>query len=336
MSAAARAERPDDAVAALERENRILKRKLARSEDHRRRLEDFRARNEAHLMEALARGRETQRTLEEANAELQRSLDQLRAAQDELVRSERLAELGRLVAGVAHEINTPLGVAVTGSSLTRERLETLRQDFEQGTLRRKDLRRFLDDAETSTELVEVNLRRAAELVTHFKKVAVDQTSQVRRTISLVAYLDDVLTSLGPMLRKTGVTARVLSEKDVRLDTFPGALSQVITNLVSNAVHHAYPEGAVGEVRFVVRPFSSGGASLEVEDDGRGMPPEVLRQIFEPFFTTRRAQGGSGLGMHIVHNLVTSVLGGHITVRSRPGGGTRILIELPARPAGEEG
>jgi signal transduction histidine kinase len=253
--------------------------------------------------------------------------------ESEIVRAERLASLGRLVAGVAHEINTPLGVAVTGASLVKEQLSSIEAIFKSGQLKKGDLRRFLDDAGQAAGIVEANLGRAADLITSFKRVAIDQTSLERRSIKLAAYVDEVLASLGPLLKKAAVKAEVLApEGDVELTTYPGAISQIVTNLVTNAVEHAFTPDAAGTLRFRVGT-DAGSALLVCEDDGRGMPSDVLSRIFEPFFTTRRGSGGSGLGMHIVHNLVTDALDGRVTVASEPGSGTCVTIRLPLSGGG---
>lgn len=267
--------------------------------------------------------------LEKLNDHLFESIEKLKQAQDELVRTERLASLGRLVAGVAHEINTPLGVAVTGASLAGDRVGQLIALFESNQLKRGDLRDGLTEVREATGLVQANLERAAALVFHFKQVAVDRTSQERRRVPLGSYVREVMESLRPMLRSTRIAVEVVVDEDLECDTFPGAISQVVTNLISNSVTHAFEPGQGGRVVLRVgRSGEKGHALLSYEDDGRGMPPEIASRIFEPFFTTRRSAGGSGLGLHIVHNLVTGLLGGRIQVQSAPGAGTVFDLRLP--------
>jgi len=324
-------------VHVLERQNRILTKKLSRSTQSRARLEDLKDKHELVMRKVISEVREAEQALEaksreltKANEELRTSLGQLKQAQDELIRSERLAALGRLVAGVAHEINTPLGVAVTACSLVREHITELRTKYEGGAMRKSDLRKFIADGAQATHMVEANLNRAAELVRNFKEVAVDQTSQERRSIKVASYLKEVLRSLNPMVRGTSVKIHVDWEEDIGMDTYPGAISQVVTNLVSNALAHAFDGADGGNIRFTITPEGEDQVRLVCEDDGCGMSQEVQRRIFEPFFTTRLGVGGSGLGMNIMHNLVNDVLGGKIQVWSEPGVGSRFIMLIPKK------
>ena len=259
-------------------------------------------------------------------AKLNRVID---ATREELIRKDKLAALGGLVAGVAHEINTPLGVAVTASSLVADRLRELQDAFEAGTLRRQDLQHGLVQAQEAARLTLGNLRRAADMVGNFKQIAVDQTSEARRHVDLGPYVREVVASLAPMYRRTPHRVLVEVKADVEITTLVGAVSQVCTNLVQNALMHAFPGGTSGTITLEVDRDGERGALLRCADDGAGMTPQVLRRIYEPFFTTQRGRGGSGLGMHIVHNLVTELLGGAIEIASAPGEGTRVAIRLPA-------
>ena len=252
----------------------------------------------------------------------------LRTAQRELLHKEKMAALGGLVAGVAHEINTPVGVALTASSLLADRVDALRAKFDDRSLRRRDMRSFLDDAREASALTAANLRRAGELIASFKKVAVDQSSEERRSFELAAYVREVLTSLGPLYKRTGHQVRFEAPGELRVHTHAGAISQIVTNLVSNALTHAFPEGQVGEIVLRVEQGPDGGARVEARDNGRGISPELQARVFEPFFTTNRGRGGSGLGLHIIHNLVTELLGGEIQLRSRPGEGTTVTVSFP--------
>lgn len=257
---------------------------------------------------------------------LNRVLD---ATREELIRKDKLAALGGLVAGVAHEINTPLGVAVTAASLVSDRLREVQEAFDAGTLRRQDLARGLGQAQEAARLTLGNLRRAADLVGNFKQIAVDQTSEARRRVDLGPYVREVVASLGPLYRRTPHRVSVDVKAEVEINTLVGAVSQVCTNLVQNALMHAFPGDRPGVITLEVDRDGDRGASLVCRDDGVGMDPQVLRRICEPFFTTQRGRGGSGLGMHIVHNLVTDLLGGTIEIASTPGHGTRITLRLPA-------
>ena len=257
---------------------------------------------------------------------LNRVLD---ATREELIRKDKLAALGGLVAGVAHEINTPLGVAVTAASLVADRLREVQEAFDAGTLRRQDLQHGLAQAQEAARLTLGNLRRAADLVGNFKQIAVDQTSEARRCVDLGPYVREVVASLGPLYRRTPHRVSVQVKAEVAITTLVGAVSQVCTNLVQNALMHAFPGERPGVITLEVDRDGDRGALLVCRDDGVGMEPQVLRRIYEPFFTTQRGRGGSGLGMHIVHNLVTDLLGGTIEIESTPGHGTRISLRLPA-------
>ncbi len=294
------------------------------------------AESNAKLANEVTARREAERSLavqvEEhalANTELARTLEQLKEAQDQLVQTEKLASLGALVAGVAHEINTPVGVAVTAASTLRARAEALARDLEQGQLKKSSLKDFLETADQSTRILLSNLERAAELIQSFKQVAVDRSNSERRRFNVREYMEEILLSLRPRLKQTPHRVELECDDALEIDSYPGALSQVLTNLIMNSLIHAYDsdDGRSGVMRLQVR---RAGEHLELRysDDGKGMTTEQLRQIFEPFYTTRRGAGGSGLGMHIVYNLVTQTLGGAIQVNSQPGQGVEFTLSLP--------
>jgi len=267
------------------------------------------------------------RDLQSANGQLRRTLDELRLAQKQLVESEKMAALGALVAGVAHEINTPLGIGVTAASHLETESKRVRTLVADGGLKRSDLEAYLDTAGSSSELILRNLKRADHLVKSFKQVAVDQSSEQRRVIELAEYLDEILTSLHPRLKRTKHEVVVDCDPTIRVNTFPGALYQVVVNLVINSLMHGFEEIAAGRVDLAVRCVD-GQVEIDYRDNGRGMPETVRARIFEPFFTTKRGQGGSGLGMHIVYNLVTQMLGGTVACDSAPGQGVRFLVKFP--------
>ncbi len=271
-------------------------------------------------------------TLEERvrqrTAELQAALDDLRRAQGELVRTEKLASLGALVAGVAHELNTPLGNAALMASTLAGRQQAFEQGMADG-LRRSALQAFLSGLREVSEVLDRNLQRAASLVGSFKQLAVDQTSYHRRSFHFSEVVQEIALAISPTLRHANVRLVDRSDPAVQLDSFPGPLGQVLLNLVNNAVVHAFPSGAPGTVSIVTLGVHDGWLRLAVQDDGRGIAPENLDRVFDPFFTTRLGQGGSGLGLHIVYTLVTGLLGGRITAHSPvDGGGTRFDISLP--------
>jgi signal transduction histidine kinase len=268
------------------------------------------------------------RDLRLANDHLRRTLDDLRQAQKQLVESEKMAALGALVAGVAHEINTPLGIGVTASSHLQTETKRLAAMLQSGAMKRTDLDAYLAVAGESSELIFRNLRRADHLVKSFKQVAVDQSTEERRRIDLAEYLDEILTSLQPRLRKTRHTVRIECAPSLEIDTYPGAIYQVITNLVMNSLAHGFETKEAGSIVIDAR-LDGDDVRLEYTDDGRGMSDEVRRRVFEPFFTTKRGQGGSGLGMHILFNLVTRLLNGSVRCESAPDAGVRFEIRFPA-------
>ena len=277
-----------------------------------------------HIATALQR-LQAQESLKLAYVELQSRIDELRRTQRELIENEKMASLGRLVAGVAHEINTPLGIGVTATSYLQGLFESIERML--GDTASAELREALANGRRCVELVMSNLGKADQLVKSFKQVAVDQSSEVRRRIAVRGYLDEVLMSLGPRLKQTQHRLEVDCAADLEIDTFPGALYQIVANLVLNALLHAFEKDSAGCIRIAVQRV---GNTLEMSftDDGKGMAEDVRLQVFEPFFTTRRGAGGTGLGLHMVYNLVTQLLRGTIACRSAPGQGTQFTIRLP--------
>jgi len=266
--------------------------------------------------------------VQERTQELQSSIENLMATQNQLVESEKMASLGRLVAGVAHELNTPIGIGITGASFLQEKLLQLKHTFEQGDIRRKDLADFIECAPKSADIILANLDRAAEQIANFKLVAVDQTSERRRSINLISYIKKVINSLSPAINEAHHTVEVSGE-EVEFHTVPGDISQIITNLVMNSMFHAYKDGEQGNMLITVKKVNN-SILLTYADDGQGMEKSISQMIFEPFFTTKRGSGGSGLGMYIVYNLVSQSLAGKITCLSEPGQGTQFMMEFPIR------
>ncbi len=262
-----------------------------------------------------------------ANDHLRRTLDDLRQAQKQLVESEKMAALGALVAGVAHEINTPLGIGVTAASHLETESKRVQGLVLEGALKKSDLDGYLATAADSSALILRNLKRADHLVKSFKQVAVDQSSEQRRRIELAEYLDEILTSLHPRLKRTHHEVRVSCDAAIVVNTYPGALYQVIVNLVLNSLVHGFDGVECGIVR-IDACLEGDQLVLEYRDNGVGMSAAVKARIFEPFFTTKRGQGGSGLGMHIVYNLVTQMLGGAVTCDSEPGQGVCFVLRFP--------
>jgi predicted ATPase/signal transduction histidine kinase/tRNA A-37 threonylcarbamoyl transferase component Bud32 len=266
--------------------------------------------------------------VQQRTAELSQTLSNLKTTQKQLVESEKMAALGGLVAGVAHEINTPIGIGITAASLLAEKATEFFEMYKSGQMKRSQLEKFLDTAMQSSSMVLSNLNRAADLIQSFKQVAVDQCSEEERTFNLKQYLSEILISLRAKLKTTKHRVDVRGDETLTVNTYPGALSQIVTNLVMNSLTHAYssPEDA-GHLVF---DFKQEGEQIifEYSDDGKGIPQEQLSKIFDPFFTTKRGQGGSGLGLHIVYNLVTQKLNGTIECESQVGAGTKFVIQLP--------
>lgn len=256
------------------------------------------------------------------------ALAELQKTQTDLIQAEKLASLGQLVAGVAHEINTPLGIALTTSTLLGDEAKRFADAAASGKLQRSVMERFLERTREGTQLLFTNLTRAADLVHSFKQVAADQASGERRRFEMDTWLQDLLTSLSPVLRKTRHEVLIDCPPGVTVDTYPGALGQVLTNLLVNAVAHAYDKDQAGRLSIRVSEPRDDILRLVFSDDGRGIPPENLGKVFDPFFTTGRSTGSTGLGLHIVYNLVTSRLQGRINLYSKLGKGTRFTIDIP--------
>lgn len=260
---------------------------------------------------------------------------QARQAREQLIQAERLASLGSLVAGVAHEINTPVGIGVTAASHLQEALVELSKAYRSGQLRRTDLERFLEESDQATRILETNLRRASELIISFKQVAVDRANSDRRAFRIDKYLAGLMLSLKPQLKGTAIKVRIDCAEDLEVYSDPGALAQILTNLVLNSLTHGYEDGDSGNLAIKVE-MANGTVHLYFSDDGRGIPPENLGRIFDPFFTTRRGSGGSGLGLHVVYNLVTRTLGGTVSCSSEPARGTKFEIVFPGTERGSSG
>ncbi len=250
-----------------------------------------------------------------------------RATQAELIRSEKMAALGRLVAGVAHEVNTPVGLGVSVASFLDQKTQKLHQAYQAGSVTQEDFEDYIETARESCGSLLANLRRAASLVRSFKLVAVDQSAEQRRSFNVGIYIDEVLTSLRPKLKKTRHTVSVECPADLVFTSDPGVLSQILTNLLENSLVHGFDGWEEGHITVRVKVDNTVLVMIYT-DDGRGMAADQLEKIFEPFFTTRMGQGGSGLGMHVVYNLVTQTLGGHIRCDSAPDKGMTVTLRLP--------
>lgn len=267
--------------------------------------------------------------LRRAKEDAERALADLRGAQANLILAEKMASLGSLVAGMSHEISTPLGIGVSAASHLSEEVEQLTRNFKDGQLKRTDLEDFLETATEATRIMQGNLTRAARLIQAFKQVSADQTTDEIREFALGEYLQEIMLSLAPALRRTPHRVEIDCPGNLIIRNRPGALGQIITNLLMNTLQHAY-DGRTepGTIHIAVSKPREGRIVIEFRDDGKGVAADDLPRVFDPFFTTKRGTGGTGLGLHIVYNLVSQVLGGTIAVSSRVGEGTRFTISFP--------
>lgn len=261
-----------------------------------------------------------------AEQEQRQTLETLQHMQNELIQSEKMASLGGLVAGVAHEINSPVGVSLTAASHLEETASNFAVEFEAGSVKKTDLTAFIDVTKQSSHIISANLKRAIDLIGSFKQVAVDQTSQENRTFLMAAYLDEVLLTLAPEINKNGHKISIQCNPKLKIESFPGALSQVFTNLIMNSLLHGFEGIKHGNITIDVKDQGS-MVHIIYSDDGHGMEPDTCANIFEPFFTTKRGSGGSGLGMNIAFNLITQMLAGSISCTSLPGNGTQISMRI---------
>jgi two-component system, NtrC family, sensor kinase len=296
------------------RENEKINRALQRTTEQMER--EIEERKRAHA--ALEREREEQKVL----------IGRLEQAMNQLVQAEKLAALGSLVAGVAHELNTPLGNSLTVASALNEVIRNFTSQLEAGTLRKQALLDFVAQCHEAALLIERNSQRAANLIGNFKQVAVDQTSMRRRKFDLRQALDEVLSTLQPNLRHTRHRLEVAVEPGIELESYPGPIEQIIANLLTNALLHGFEGIDEGTIRISAEVRDNDRIALSFADDGIGMSEATARRAFDPFFTTKLGKGGSGLGLYIAYNLATVVLGGSISLSSSPGQGARFELLLP--------
>ena len=279
---------------------------------------------------AELRQREMQES-QRATVRAEAALVELKATQQSLIQAEKMASLSRLTAGVAHEINTPIGTALTAVTTLQRRTREFVASVEAGTITKTAALSYAHIAADGTDLIVSNIMRAAELIQSFKQVAVDQTSGERREFTLDTYLHEIVRSLSPRLKQTPHQVSVDCPAGLRIFSFPGAVSQIVTNLIMNSVLHGYPDHRPGNITLQAHQLDENWVELAYADDGNGIPAANLSRIFDPFFTTSRAAGGTGLGMHIVYNLVTQTLKGKITVESSELG-THFIVRFPMQMA----
>ena len=304
----------------LELKSEITERK--RAEDEVRRLN----KKLEHLVE------ERTKQYVEANKSLHESLENLKLTQHQLVQSEKMASLGSLVAGVAHEINTPLGVGVTAASFLEDKTQSFMLTYAGRNDVPEELKKYLDLTTEATSMIMTNLNRAAELINSFKQVAVDRSSEKRRKFDFSENIDELITSLKPRLKRTKHSINVECPGQLVIDNYPGVFSQIFTNLIMNSIIHGFDETDTGNITLNISKNGDNILHIAYTDNGTGMDEETLSKIYDPFFTTKRnTKGGSGLGMHIVYNLIVQTLGGKIECSSNPGQGTSFMIQAPVSP-----
>jgi PAS domain S-box-containing protein len=270
----------------------------------------------------------SQQEIRRARDAAEAALRNLQETQNFLIEAEKLAALGRLVAGVAHEINNPVGTCLTVASSLELRTDAFTAEVAQGNLKRSRLDEFLRNSREASSQLVANLNHAAELIQSFKQVAADRNYADQRIFDLGGLTEQIAVSLRPGQGRQNLTLNVACQPDLTMNSYPGPYGQVLTNLFLNSVAHAFPDGNGGTVDIEARASGKDHVEVVFSDDGCGMSLDVRRQAFDPFFTTRRDQGGTGLGLHIVHTIVTNCLGGRLNLDSEPGEGTKIQLILP--------
>lgn len=272
---------------------------------------------------------ERTQALSQSNETLQESLLNLKKAQDQLIQAEKLAGLGELVAGVAHEINTPLGVGITLTSFINEKHSTLSQNFSTNTITKRELSDYFRETSEALCVLDSSLNKAAEIVRSFKNVAVEQSTLERRTFKLKQYVNDLLLSLSPKWKHTNYKINLSCPDSLEIVSYPGAISQILTQLINNSLSHGFKDRDEGVIHI---EFQLVGSSIRLvySDDGQGIPQDAQSKVFNPFYTINRQLGSAGLGLHIVHNLTTQILKGDIQLISIRNNGTQFIITFPIK------
>jgi PAS domain S-box-containing protein len=264
----------------------------------------------------------------ERSADLSNALETLQRTQHDLIASEKMASLGSLVAGIAHELNTPIGNSLLASTALADRVRDFHRIVADGTLRRSSLNHHLEEVHMACGLISNSLQKAAGLISSFKQIAVDQTNDQRRRFKLQGVVLDTTATYMPRLRRANCAASVDVPPELELDSYPGSLYQVFNNLLNNALAHGFEGREKGHIAITARAGQAGYIDIVFRDDGIGMSEDVQRRVFDPFFTTKMGSGGTGLGMNIVYNIVTGVMGGRIAIDAAPGRGTTIRMTVP--------
>lgn len=309
---------------------------LERTQDHMQGQEE--AENEQRRLQASLEEKVNQRTtaLKEANQELIQTLEKLHQFQRQMVQNEKMASLGDMVAGVAHEVNTPIGLGVTASTMMLDRLNYLEKEFEGKSLKASTLSKFISEGQENLNIIYRNLNRAAELISSFKQVAVDQSTENNRIFSFSQLMDEILLSMRPKLKKLQHNINLHCSEDLFIETKAGPINQIMINLIMNSVIHGFEFIEIGQIDIFVEMVGEGKISIVYKDNGKGIPEHLRKRIFDPFVTTKRGQGGSGLGMHLVYNLVTQALNGSISITSEESQGVEFQIMFPVKRVESDG
>ena len=271
--------------------------------------------------------------IQQQNEKLAATMAALQEMQEELIQKEKMASLGNLVAGIAHEINTPIGICVTGISNLHYVYQNFQKKVANQTATDQNLVDFFEDIEDSCQIIKSNTQRAAQLINSFKEVAVDQSSEVSREINIKDYINEILLSMRPVLKKLPHEILLDCPEHLYFETIPGAIAQVMTNMINNSIIHGLEDNKKGTIN-ISASVEENTLLLSYQDNGKGLNKEELKMLFEPFFTTKRGSGGSGLGTHLIYNLVTSTLNGKIIVQSEKNNGLRYEMHIPTLPAKE--
>lgn len=268
---------------------------------------------------------EREKELEILNLELEQRVE---ARTKELVHSQKMAALGSIVAGVAHELNTPIGNVRLVASTLQDEVKLLKNQIEDGQLKKSELLQLLDRATSASTMIEQGLQRASELISSFKQIAVDRSAERQRVFKLEQLISEIVRLQQVALRNRNISIRINVPDSIELDSYPGPIGQILDILIENAFLHGFATNASGTIDIEAESVASGKIKIIVADKGKGIDPKDIEKIFDPFFTTRFGQGGSGLGLHLAWNIVTEILNGTITVKSDPGIGTQFFVEIP--------
>ena len=266
--------------------------------------------------------------LKSANNELIQTLEKLHQFQRQIVENEKMASLGDMVAGVAHEVNTPIGLGITASTMMLDRLAVIDQQFKDKTLKASAMERFINESRENLNIIYRNLDRAAQLISSFKQVAVDQTSEEAREVNVKQLIEETLMSMRPRLKKVTHTINIDCPETLNVMCKAGPLNQILINLIMNSLIHAFETVENGKIDVIARLTDDQKLKIIYKDNGSGIPTSIKKRIFDPFVTTKRGQGGSGLGMHLVFNLVTQALNGNIKLESEEGNGVEFTLTFP--------